>query len=84
MLHGNQSSEFKRNLYGWFGDACRQEIFGGNLCLDVADARNQSSDLNGFRRIFLVAMLEILEEILIKYGRRPEIILLPMNQNLKL
>ena len=26
-------------------------------------ARNQSSDLNGFRRIFLVATLEILEEI---------------------
>ena len=24
-------SQFKRNLYGWFGVACRQEIFGGNL-----------------------------------------------------
>ena len=31
-IHGGHgSSEFRRNLYGWFGVACRQEIFGGNL-----------------------------------------------------
>ena len=33
-------------------------------------------------RIFLVATLEIFEEIFLKNGRGPEIILLPMNQNL--
>ena len=37
---GHGSSEFKRNLYGWFGVACRQEIFGGNLFKKVAYARN--------------------------------------------
>ena len=40
-------------------------------------ARNQSSDLNGSRRIFLVATLEILEEIFLKNGRGPEIIMDP-------
>ena len=28
MSHGGHgSSEFRRNLYGWFGVACRLEIF---------------------------------------------------------
>ena len=31
VARGHGSSEFKQNLYGWFGVACRQEIFGGNL-----------------------------------------------------
>ena len=41
----------------------RLEILEEIFFKDVADARNQSSDLNGFRRIFLVATLEILGEI---------------------
>ena len=50
MLHG--SSDFKRNLYGWFGVAYGEFI----------------------RMAWGSLRLEILEEILIKNGRRPEII----------
>ena len=47
---GHGSSEFKRNLNGYFWVARAQEILEEIFFKDVADARNQSSDLNGFRR----------------------------------
>ena len=48
----HRSSESKRNLNGWFGVACRQEIFGGNLLKEWPEARNYSIQLASINIIF--------------------------------
>ena len=65
-IHGAEGTDF-------FSSYARN--LGGNLCLDVADARNQSSE---FRRILdgffqLPKGKKSWGKSLIKYGRGPEI-----------
>ena len=49
---GHGSSEFRRNLDGWFWVARAQEIFGGNLLKEWPEARNSSIQLASINKIF--------------------------------
>ena len=53
MSHGEHgSSEFRRNLYGWFGVACRQEILEEIFFKEWPEARNNSIQLAFINIIF--------------------------------